>query len=111
MSLEVKELRVGPNQDAKQLIYLAKVFLLNENFVDIASGTVGAPVASRAADTLVRLQYVTYENVKTETTVSNGRRRTRLVIRLKKGKDFKKLYDENEEKRKKNEEERKKTNN
>ena len=104
----VKEIRVIPTQDAKQVMYLTKEFLLNNNVVDLASGTQGAPVATRAADTLVRLNYVTYESVRTETTVANDRRRTRLVIRLKKGKDFQKLYAENEERRKKNEEERKK---
>lgn len=104
----IKEIRVIGTQDAKQVMYLTKEFLLNNNIVDIASGTQGAPVATRAADTLVRLNYVSYESVRTETTVINDRRRTRLVIRLRKGKDFQKLYSENEEKRKKNEEERKK---
>ncbi len=104
----IKEIRVNPSQDAKQVMYLTKEFLLNNNIVDLASGTQGAPVATRAADTLVRLNYVTYESVRTETTVINDRRRTRLVIRLRKGKDFQKLYAENEERRKKNEEERKK---
>jgi hypothetical protein len=104
----IKEIRVNPSQDAKQVMYLTKEFLLNNNVVDLASGTQGAPVATRAADTLVRLNYVTYESVRTETTVINDRRRTRLVIRLRKGKDFQKLYAENEERRKKNEEERKK---
>ena len=104
----IKEIRVIGTQDAKQVMYLTKEFLLNNNIVDIASGTQGAPVATRAADTLVRLNFVSYDSVRTETTVINDRRRTRLVIRLRKGKDFQKLYSENEEKRKKNEEERKK---
>ena len=104
----IKEIRIIPTQDAKQVMYLTKEFLLNNNVVDLTSGTQGAPVATRAADTLVRLNYVTYESVRTETSVMNDRRRTRLVIRLKKSKDFQKLYAENEERRKKNEEERKK---
>lgn len=104
----VKEIRVIPTQDAKQVMYLTKEFLQSNNVVDLASGIQGAPVATRAADTLVRLQYVTYESVRTETTVVNDRRRTRLVIRLRKGKDFAALYAQNEERRKKNDEERKK---
>ena len=102
----IKEIRVIGTQDAKQVMYLTKEFLLNNNIVDIASGTQGAPVATRAADTLVRLNYVSYESVRTETTVINDRRRTRLVIRLRKGKDFQKLYSENEEERKKRDEEK-----
>jgi hypothetical protein len=102
---QVKEIRVSPNQNAKQVMYLIKEFLLqNEEYVDIVSGTAGAPVATRAAEALVRLQYVTYNKIKSDTTLVNNRRRTRLIIRLRKTQNFKKLYDENEEIRKKTQE-------
>lgn len=98
---DAKELRVTANENTKRIMYLAKEFLLNNETVDIVSGTAGAPTASRACETLSRLNYVTYEDIKTETTISNDRRRTRLVITLKKTSEFKKLYDENEANRKK----------
>ena len=101
----VKEIRVSPNQNAKQVMYLIKEFLLqNEEYVDIVSGTAGSPVATRAAEALVRLQYVTYNKIKSDTTLVNNRRRTRLIIRLRKTENFKKLYEENEEIRKKTQE-------
>jgi hypothetical protein len=100
-SEDTKELRVGAGENAKRIMYLAKEFLQNQDHIDVVSGTQGAVIAARAAENLVRLNYVSYENIKTETTISNDRRRTKLVIRLKKTSEFKKLYDENEANRKK----------
>jgi hypothetical protein len=98
---ETKELRVNPNEDAKRIIYLAKEFLLNTDVINIVSGTNGAPLAARACETLSRLGYITYEGIKTETNIVNDSRRTRLVITIRKTKNFKTLYDENEANRKK----------
>jgi hypothetical protein len=96
-----KELRVNSNENAKRIMYLAKEFLLNLDTIDVVSGTQGAPVAAKAAENLVRLNYVSYEDLRTETVVVNGARRTKLVIRLKKTSEFQKLYAENEANRKK----------
>jgi len=96
-----KELSVRLSDDAKRVMYLAKEFLLNNDHVDVVSGTPSAVVATRAAETLVRLNYVTYEDIKTETIIVKGRRRTRLVLRLRKTENFKSLYDENVANRKK----------
>jgi hypothetical protein len=98
---ETKELRVGPGENAKRIMYLAKEFLLNNDHIDVVSGTAGATIAAKAAESLVRLNYVSYEDIRTETNVVNDKRRTKLVIRLKKTSEFKKLYDENEANRKK----------
>ena len=103
-----KELRVNANENSKRIMYLAKEFLLNGDFLDVVSGTAGAPIAARAAESLVRLKYVTYEDVQTNTSIVEGRRRTKFIIRLKKTSDFKKLYDENAEHRKQAIEEREK---
>ena len=94
MSTEIKELRVNASENSKRIMYLAKEFLSNADRLDIVTGTAGAPIAARAAESLVRLQYVTYENIHTDTSIVEGRR-------VKKTADFKKLYDENEENRKK----------
>jgi hypothetical protein len=98
---DTKELRVGPSENAKRIMYLAKEFLINNEQIDVVSGTAGAPVATKAAENLVRLNYVTYEDIRTETNIIEGARRTKLVIRLKKTSDFNKLYEENEANRKK----------
>ncbi len=98
---EIKEFRVESGENAKRIMYLAKEFLMNNDKIEVASNTNTAVVASRAAESLVRLNYATYENIRTETTVANDRRRTRLVITLKKTSEFNKLYEENEANRKK----------
>jgi uncharacterized protein YfaP (DUF2135 family) len=106
MSQDTKELRVGANENAKRIMYLAKEFLLNNETIDVVSGTAGAIYATRAAEGLVRLQYVTYANIRTETNIVNERRRTRLVITLKKTSQFAKLYEENEANKKKYQDEK-----
>lgn len=97
---ELKELRVNASENSKRIMYLAKEFLTNSDTLDVVSGTNGAPIAARAAESLVRLKYVTYEDIRTETSITDGRRRTRFVIRLRKTSDFKRLFDENEANRK-----------
>jgi hypothetical protein len=99
-----KEIRVNQSENSKRVMYLIKEFLLNNDYVDLASGTGGSPVSVRAAESLVRLGYVTYESVRTDTTLSNNRRRTKLIVRIRKTPDFKALYDENEEIRKRTQE-------
>jgi hypothetical protein len=101
---EKKELRINANENSKRVMYLIKEFLLNNDYVDLVSGTGGAPVSVRAAESLARLGYVIYEGIKTDTTLSNNRRRTKLTVKLRKTKEFKALYDENEEIRKRTQE-------
>lgn len=110
MSQETKELRVGPEENAKRVMYLAKEFLLNNDHIDIISGTNAASVVTRATEALVRLNYIRYVDVRTETNVINGNRKTRLVVRVQKTNDFAKLYQENEANRKKKEAEREQAN-
>ena len=70
------------------------------------SETITSPIASRAAESLVRFGYVTIENIQTLTEVKNDRRIIKLIITLKKTKDFQKIFDENKEEMKKREQER-----
>ena len=109
MSTEVKELRVSANENSKRVMYLAKEFLVNNDVLDIVTGTQGAPVTARAAESLVRLKYITYENIFTDTSIVEGRRRTKFVIRVRKTSEFGKLYEENEANRKNAIEEREKS--
>jgi hypothetical protein len=101
---EKKEIRINSSENSKRIMYLVKEFLINNDYVDLVSGTGGAPVSIRASESLVRLGYVTYQSVKTDTTLANNRRRTKLVLRIRKTNEFKELYDENEEIRKRTQE-------
>ena len=99
-----KVLRITKSETAKRAMYLIKVFLLNNDYVDINTGPIESPAAVRASESLVRLGYCVFEKVKTDTTLLNNRRRTKLIIRLRKTENFQSLYDENEEIRKKTQE-------
>lgn len=106
MSQDIKELRVNFREDSKRIIFLAKILLGTHDTINIVSGTVSASNAARAAETLVRLKYVTYTNIKTETVIVDEYRKIRFVITLTKTPDFLKLLEENEANRKKKQEER-----
>lgn len=101
-----KELRVSQYNSYKKVIFEAKEYLLSIDSIDITGGTNSSGIAARAVESLVRLGYVTIENVQTLTIVENGRRIIKIVITVKKTSNFKKLYDENEEMKKKKMEER-----
>ena len=108
MSSEIKELRVAQYENAKKIMYLAKELLLSSNKINIIGTTNSADIAARAAENLVRLGYVKYENTQTETIIEHNRKITRLIITIIKTNEFDKLYKENEENKKKKEEEKKK---
>jgi hypothetical protein len=96
-----KELRVAAGEDHKRIMYIVKEMLLNRETIDLVAGTAGAPTAIRAAETLARLHYITYADIRTETLIVNDRRRTRVLVTVKKTEQFKQLYEENEANRKK----------
>lgn len=98
---ETKELRVRGNDNTKRTMYLIKEFLLNNDSVNVVGGVAGSPIVTKATEALVRLKYVTYGDIKTETHIIEGRRITRIVVTLKKTNDFQRLYEENEQARKK----------
>jgi hypothetical protein len=107
-SQDIKEIRVGPMDNAKRIMYITKEFLLNNDSVEVVSGTGGANTLTNAVEGLVRLNYVSYSDIRTETNVVNDTRRTRLVVKVKKTDQFSKLYEENEAKKKQFQEEREK---
>ncbi|MCQ2818358.1 MAG: hypothetical protein MJ252_13915 [archaeon] len=106
MSTEPKELRVASFDSLKKVIFLAKQLLRSSETLNIISGTNSAGTASGAAETLRRLGYITYDNIKTETIIDNGSRKTRFIITVRKTSEFQKLYDAHEEKKKQMEQER-----
>jgi len=103
MSQDLKELRVRTGESTKRIMYLAKEFLLKDDVIDVVAGTNSAEIAAKSCEALVRLNYVTYVDLRTETNVVNDQRRTRVVIRLKKSDKFNQLYQENEENKKRRE--------
>ena len=108
MSTDIKELHVTDYEPGKRIMYLAKELLIPNEKINIIATTKSSSVASRAAETLVRLGYVTFENIQTLTEIRNGRRAIKLIITLKKTSNFQKLYDENQEFKKQKEAEREK---
>jgi len=94
------EFIINPVDNFKKAMYHIKEILKDKNELTVISGVEGAFTASIVCENLVRLNYVSYKNVSTSTQVHNGKRRISLVIVLQKTKDFQKLYDENEAKRK-----------
>ena len=103
------EFIINPMDNFKRAMYHVKELLKDKNELTILSGVEGAFVASIVCENLVRLNYVTYANISTSTKVVEGKRRINLVVVLKKTKEFQKLYDENEAKRKLIIEEKEKT--
>ena len=106
MSSEIKEYKVEEYDNTKKVMYLVKEILKSTDRINIISNTKSSAVGTRAAETLARFGYVTFENIQTLTEVKNDRRSIRLIITLKKTGDFDKLYKENEEERKKKQAER-----
>jgi hypothetical protein len=95
------EFIVNPSDNFKKSMFHIKQILKERNELTIKSGVYGSFVATRVCENLLRLNYVTIANISTSTTVINDKRRISLNILIKKTKDFDKLYEENEEKRKK----------
>ena len=108
MSEEIKELIVDEYEHPKKVMYLAKELLISSEKLNLIASTNSSPTATRAAETLVRLGYVTFDNIQTLTEIKNDRRVIRLIITLKKTANFNKLYEENQKYKKEREEEREK---
>lgn len=63
---------------------------------------------TRVAETLKRLGYVEFDDIKTETVIKNNTRQVTLVITVHNTPDFDRLYKEHEDEVKKRNEERQK---
>ncbi len=107
---QLNQLGVGGNTNIRTVVYQAKKLLLEQESIEVYSGTYGAQVVAQACEQLVRLNYVTITDVRSETNILEGNRRIKFVMRLKKTSNFQKLYDENEANQKAKQEERVKQN-
>ena len=108
MSSGIKQLFVSSYDSHKRIMFLAKEQLTNNEKLSLIASTGSAPATTIAAENLVRLGYVTFENIQTDTEIQEGRRKIRLIITLKKTANFQKLFDENEKLREEKKAEREK---
>merc|ERR1712151_33694 len=100
------QLGVGGNTQTRSVMYEAKKLLLEQDSIEVYSGSYGAQTVAQACEQLKRLNYITISDVRSETNIVEGSRRIKFVMRITKTADFQKLYDENEANRKAKQEER-----
>ena len=87
------------NRPAKWYMYIVKQVLKAKETVDIRARPLGAAQVVRVAEALKRLGYITYEKYYTQTLVDKERLQRFIVVKVKKTKDFQKLYDAREAER------------
>ena len=105
---DIKEFEIDSRERFSNAMNLAKLFLKSNKKMKLIGKSYNVNQATRVAETLRRIGYVEFDDIKTETVIDNNSRSVRLVITMHNTPDFDKLYKENEEERKKKEEERKK---
>ena len=87
------------NRPAKWYMYIVKQALQKRQTVDIRARPLGAAQVVRVAEALKRLGYITYEKYFTSTVVDKERLQRFITVKVKKTKDFQKLYDQREAER------------
>ena len=95
-----KVLFVRKEDNTKRVIYLVKELLKDGKELNVVSSHIGAEVVAKVCNALSSMNYITIANVETKTEVREGKRRLSLVIQVTKTKEFDKLYEENQQKRK-----------
>ena len=105
---DIKEFEVDSYKFFSKSMNEFKEFLKANKKIKIVGTTPNANQASHLAESLRRLGYIEFDDIKTETLVKNDSRQVRLVFTVHTTPDFDKLYQEHEAERKKREEERKK---
>ena len=89
------------NRPAKWYMYIVKQVLRTRDSCDIRARPLAAAQVVRVAEALKRLGYITYEKYFTTTVVDKDRLQRFIVVKVKKTKDFQKLFDQREEERNK----------
>ena len=89
------------NRPAKWYMYVVKQVLKSRDSCDIRARPLGAAQVVRVAEALKRLGYITYEKYFTSTVIDKERLQRFITVKVKKTKDFQKLYDLREEERQK----------
>jgi len=96
---KLEVVNVSFNRPAKWYMYVVKQALKSKETLEIRARPLGAPQLIRVAEALKRLGYITYEKYNTVTELNEGNLRRYLYIKVKKTKDFQKLFDEREAER------------
>ena len=89
------------NRPAKWYMYIVKQVLRTRDSCDIRARPLAAAQVVRVAEALKRLGYITYEKYFTTTLVDKDRLQRFIIVKVKKTKDFQKLYDQREDERNK----------
>ena len=87
------------NRPAKWYMYVVKQVLKTRDTCDIRARPLGAAQVVRVAEALKRLGYITYEKYYTQTVIDKERLQRFIIVKVKKTKDFQKLYDQREAER------------
>ena len=87
------------NRPAKWYMYVVKQVLRTRETVDIRARPLGAAQVVRVAEALKRLGYITYEKYFTSTVIDRERLQRFITVKVKKTKDFQKLFDQREAER------------
>ena len=87
------------NRPAKWYMYVVKQVLKTRDSCDIRARPLGAAQVVRVAEALKRLGYITYEKYYTSTVIDKERLQRFITVKVKKTKDFQKLYDQREAER------------
>ena len=87
------------NRPAKWYMYIVKQVLKTRDSCDIRARPLGAAQVVRVAEALKRLGYITYEKYFTTTVIEKERLQRFIIVKVKKTKDFQKLYDQREAER------------
>ena len=103
---DIKEFQIDSRDFFPRAMNKTKDFLKENKKIKFVAHTNTANLSTRVAETLKRLGYVEFDDVKTETKIVNDTRQVRLVITMHNTANFDKLYKENEEERKKKQAER-----
>ena len=87
------------SRPAKWYMYVVKQVLKTRDSCDIRARPLGAAQVVRVAEAPKRLGYITYEKYFTSTVVDKERLQRFITVKVKKTKDFQKLYDQREAER------------
>ena len=97
----IKEIFISRYQNVKNVAFLIKEMLFENEVINVISSTSAASISMKATENLSRLGYINYVDVNTNTSIINSRRKTRLIITVKKTFNYERLYRENLDKREK----------
>ena len=87
------------NRPAKWYMYVVKQVLKSRESCEIRARPLGAAQVVRVAEALKRLGYITYEKYFTSTIIDKERLQRFITVKVKKTKDFQKLFDQREAER------------